>query len=83
MIEKTKDWFSRKAFELKTGIPINLANDGKPIEQVVIGWNDFYFSIDIDHESGEPTGGFGWSRDPTVFQVPLREQYKAVRKEQS
>jgi hypothetical protein len=78
-----KDWLHNKLFWLKTGTKIEVANEGKPIEQVVIRYKDFYFMIDIDVESGEPTGDFGWSEGQAMTPVPVREFYIAVRKEPS
>lgn len=46
--------------------PIYEANDGKPIEQITIKYKQYYFFIDLDGETGEPTGGFGWSNDPSM-----------------
>jgi hypothetical protein len=48
--------------------------DGKAIESVVIRYKDLYFDIDLDAETKEPTGGFGWSHDPTMNPtVPIRD----------
>ena len=59
--------------------PIYEANDGKPIDQVVIRHKNYFFMIDIDAESGEPTGEFGWSEGTPMTHVPIREHYQTVR----
>lgn len=74
-----KEWLLNKLFWLKTGTSIRVANGGKPIDQVVIRYRDFYFMIDIDVESGDPTGDFGWSEGQAMTPVPAREFYVAVR----
>lgn len=63
---KVRNWFTEKMFWLRTGTLIHIANDGKPIEQITIRYKDLYFFIDLDEESGEPTGDFGWATDPTM-----------------
>lgn len=59
--------------------PIYEANDGKPIEEVVIRYKDFYFMIDLDVESGKPTGEFGWSEGTPMSPTPVRDIYIARR----
>lgn len=53
-------------FKARTGMDVRIANHGKPIEQVTIRYKDLYFFVDIDEETQEPTGDFGWSHDPTM-----------------
>lgn len=60
--------------------PIYEANDGKPIEEVVIRYKDFFFVIDFDVETGEPTGEFCWSEGTAMTHTPIREFYTARRK---
>lgn len=73
-----KNWIENKWLSLKIGVPVVVANDGKPVDVVTIRYNDLYFFIDIDVESGEPTGSFGWSHDPTMNPtVPIREIWTA------
>lgn len=79
-LEKIKDWFTGKLFWPRTGIGMKVANGGNPVDELVIRYKDFYFGIMIDAESGEPTGDFGWSRDPMMFHAPIREHYVATRK---
>lgn len=75
------NWLQRKLFKFRTGSDIKVANDGKPVEELVIQYKDFYFGIMIDVESGEPTGDFGWTRDPGMFPAtPIRDYMKAVKK---
>lgn len=62
--------------------PIYEANDGKPIEELVIRHKNLFFMIDIDAESGEPTGDFGWSKDTPMTHVPIREHYTTMRNEE-
>lgn len=81
MTEKLKDWLGRKLFWLRTGIRVEVANNGKPVEQVVIRYKNYFFMVDIDEESGEPTGGFGWSEGTPMTHVPIREHYTATREE--
>jgi hypothetical protein len=67
-------WLKNKWLSLKIGVPVSVANGGKPIDVLTIRYNDLYFFVDIDVESGEPTGGFGWSDDPTMNPtVPIRD----------
>ena len=74
------NWLQRKLFKLRTGNDIKIANDGKAVEELVIRHKDFYFGIMLDAESGEPTGDFGWSRDPGMFpSTPVRDFYTAKR----
>ena len=74
------NWLQRKLFKLKTGNDIVIANGGKPVEEVVIRHGDFYLGVMFDVESGEPTGDFGWSRDPGMFPAtPVRDFYTAKR----
>jgi hypothetical protein len=73
-MEKIKDWLSSKLFWAKTGIRIKEANSGKPVDTVTIKCRGYYLFVDFDIESGEPTGEFGWSGDPTMNPtVPIRE----------
>lgn len=53
--------------------PIHMVNDEKPVDEVVIQYKDIYISMFIDLETGEPTGDFAWSHDPTMFSIPIRE----------
>ncbi len=65
-------------FRATTGADIRVANHGKPIDQITIRYKDFYFFVDIDDETQEPTGGFGWSKDPTMNpSVPIRKIWTA------
>lgn len=76
-----KNWFNEKKATLQVGVPIKIANNGKPVDVVTIRYKDFYFFIDIDVESGEPTGGFGWSEDPTMNPtVSIRDIWVAKSK---
>ena len=73
-----KNWVDEKIASLRVGVPVRIANGGKPIDVVTIRYKDFYFFVDIDVESGEPTGSFGWSEDPTMNPtVPIREIWTA------
>lgn len=64
---------------LKYGAKIRTANDGNPIDELTIHHEGFCFMVDIDVASGEPTGEFSWSHDPTMSHTPLREHYKTVK----
>ena len=79
---KLTNWIECKLFWLKHGVKLEIANDGKPTEQVVIRYKDFFFEIDFDAESGEPTGGFGWTHGSPITHVPIREFYTAKRSKQ-
>lgn len=79
-MDKIRNWLEAKAFWLKTGTKIEIANDGKPVEPVVIRFKDYYIEILLDAETGEPCG-WGWSEDPGMSHVPIREHYIA-RQEQ-
>lgn len=74
------NWLQRQLFKARTGSDIRVANNGNPVDEVVIRHKDFYFGIMIDVESGEPTGDFGWSRDAGMFPAtPIRDHYKTVK----
>ena len=68
-----------KLFFLKTGSNLHIANNGNPVDEVVIRYKDFYFTVMIDIESGEPTGDFGWTHGSPMTHTPIREFYTAVR----
>lgn len=59
--------------------PIFLANDGRAINELVIRHNKLFFMIDLDAETGLPTGDFGWSQDTPQTPTPVREHFKTVR----
>jgi hypothetical protein len=74
-----KNWIEEKIYLLKVGAKVEIANDGKPIDQVTIRYKNLYFFVDIDSESGEPTGDFSWSDDPTMNPtVSIRNIWTAV-----
>ena len=75
---KIRNWVNDKIASIQVGAPVHIANGGKPIDVVTIRYKDFYFFIDIDAESEEPTGEFGWSGDPTMNPtVPIRDIWVA------
>jgi len=74
-----KQWLENKWLSLKVGVPVVMANDGRPIDVVTIRYKDIYLFVDIDVENGEPTGSFGWSDDPTMNPtVPIRDIWVAA-----
>jgi len=74
--------FEKLWFRAKTGANIEIANGGKPIEQVTIECRGYYLFVDFDVDSGEPTGDFGWSEDPTMNPtVPVKDILFADRRE--
>jgi hypothetical protein len=79
VIARLKRWLEFKLFHLKTGIRIEIANDGKPIDELVIRHGDYFFMIALDAETGEPTGNFGWSHGSAMTHIPIREFYTARR----
>lgn len=77
-----RQWIESKMFRLTKGYRLRIANEGRPIKQVVIRYEDLFFTIDLDSETGDPTGGFGWSRQGGMTPlVPIREYYTATRNE--
>lgn len=80
-MDKLKNWIESKAFWVKTGYRLEIANDGKSVEQKVIKLGDYYIEIMFDSETGEPVD-WGWSEDPTMSHVPIREHYIAVSEQQ-
>lgn len=59
---------------IKVGAPVVTANDGNPVDVVTIKCREYYLFVDFDAESGEPTGDFSWSDDPTMNPtVPIRD----------
>lgn len=73
-----RNWFEEKIASVRVGAPVKIANDGKSVDVVTIRYKDLYFFVDIDTESSEPTGDFGWSEDPTMNPtVPIREIWTA------
>jgi hypothetical protein len=79
IMSKIMDWVESKLFWLRTGYGTKVLNNGKPIEEVVIRFKDFFFMIHIDVESGKPTGDFGWSEGTPMTHTPIKEHYKAVK----
>ena len=79
-MSKLTNWVEEKIFKLRTGIDMEIANDGNPVDEVVIVYNGYYLSVWFDQESGEPTGDFGWSRDGAMFPVPIRDHLVAVKR---
>lgn len=74
------NWLEEKAFWVKTGTGLRIVNDGKAVDELVIRYKEFYFSIMLDEETGKPTGDFTWSTDYGMFPTtPVRDHYKAVR----
>lgn len=53
-----------------------ILNKSKEVEQIVIQYKDLFFEITLDKQTGEPTGDFGWSTDPTNLSVNLRDIIK-------
>ena len=74
-MNKLKNWLEDKLFFLKTGIRVKTANGGRSTEQIVIRYKNFYFEIDFDAETGEPTGDFCWTEGTPITHVPIREFY--------
>ena len=64
-------------FKAKTGADIRELNNGNAVDEKVVRLGNYYFGIMFDAESGEPTGDFGWSEDPSIFHTPVREHYTA------
>lgn len=61
-----QNWISEQITRIRVGAPVSIANNGQPIDVVTIRYKEFYLFVDIDVKTGEPTGDFGWSRDPTM-----------------
>jgi len=80
-MEQVRNWFASKWYWLKTGDELKIANGGKPIEEIVIRYKNFYFMIDMDVETGDPTGDFCWSQGTAMTRMPIREFYTATRKD--
>ena len=70
---RLKNWLESKLFWLKTGAKMEIANGGEPVEHVVIRYKEYYLEVEFDVETGKPTGGFGWSENPMMFHVPVRD----------
>ena len=79
-MSKLTNWIDEKLFKLRTGYDLEIANDGKPVEEVIIQCRGYYLSVMFDPESGEPTGNFGWSDDGAMFPVPIRDHLVAVKR---
>lgn len=78
-------WIEDKLMTLRTGVRTEVVNDGNPVDVITIRYKDVYLFVDIDVESGKPTGDFGWSHDPTMNPtVPIRDVWtaKPPRKEE-
>lgn len=78
---KLSNWLEENLFFLKTGSRLKIANDGKPVDEVIIRYKDYYFSIMTDCETGDPTGYFGWTHGSPVTHVPIRDFYTAKRED--
>lgn len=79
MIQDLKNWLIERTYWLRTGQTMKIANAGHPVDEIVIRYEDYYFSIMLDAESGEPTGDFYWSADPLMSHVLVRERYVAKK----
>jgi hypothetical protein len=79
ILKEVKNWSERKMFWVKTGTRMELENDGKPVDELVIRYKDFFFNIMIDCETGEPTGSFGWTQGTPITHTPVRDFYIATR----
>lgn len=66
------------------GADIRVDNNGNAVEEVVIRYKEYFFSIMIDAETGEPTGDFAWSTDSGLHPAtPIRDFYTATRPEKT
>ncbi len=69
-MDKKPNWWQRRKISILMGRPEarwHLVNRGKLVISLVIRYKELYFDIKLDAETGEPTGDFGWSRDPHMF----------------
>lgn len=82
-MSKIINWLESKLFWIKTGIKMEISNGGKPVEEVVIRYKSYFFTIMIDAESGDPTGDFGWTEGSPITHVPVRDFYTAVKQAQN
>lgn len=69
-------WLQRLLFKLKTGSSIAVLNNGEPVDEVVIKFKDFYISLLY---SGDEICSMGWSKDPTMFNTPIRDIKKLAK----
>ena len=81
MIEKLKNLLFRAKMNVLHGVDVVEANNGRPIEQVVIRYKDFFFLIDFDAETKEPTGGWGWSEGTAATHIPIRDFSVAISRD--
>lgn len=71
-----KTWVESKLISARVGVTVKIANNGKPIDELVIRYKDYFLMIDLDAETGEPTGNFGWSDTPMTH-TPIRDFWTA------
>lgn len=78
-MEKIKSLFFRAKMNLLNGADV-IDNTGFNTEEVVIRYKEFYFTIYINQDTGEPYD-WGWSTSPMTH-VPIRDFYTAKRGKQ-
>lgn len=83
IIQRILSIVQRVVFNIRTGTDIVTLNDGKPVDEIVIRYKDFFFGIMLDVETGEPTGDFVWSEDSGMFYKPVREHLIAKEQDES
>lgn len=71
------NWLQRLVFRAKTGADIATLNDGNPVDRTIIQFKGHYLEVITDTETGEPVS-WGWSDDPMMFHVPVRDFWKAT-----
>lgn len=72
-----RNWIDEKIISARVGAVVKIENDGKPVNELVIRYKDYFFMIMLDGETGDPTGSFGWSQGSPVTHIPIREFWTA------
>lgn len=78
MINKVKSLLFRTKMNVVHGVDV-IDNTDFITEEVVIRYNDFFISIYINEETGEPYD-FGWTHGSPITHVPIKDFYTAVRR---
>lgn len=76
-----KPTLPEKIFLRLLGYKTTIANEGRPVEDLVIKHRDIYMSILLDGETGEPTGHLSWTKEQSNASpvTSVNEYYTTVK----
>ena len=76
-MSKLKDFLFRAKMNIVNGTDV-VDNSDFITEEVVIRYKDFFISVYINQETGEPYD-WGWTHGSPMTHIPVREFYTAKR----